>query len=232
MKWAYVVLVIVLVVSIATIARADREWVSRVAEVPAIGAMFAGLYLLMKDRIAHERTVILQQSQNAFAMGATSHMANVAFDKHVSFGEEYVTEVFETVATLFRRGPCQEALDHASNLYRIRQKWALWITPTIETDLEQFEKALRSIGANAYVNDAVRGENDPGRQDRVREMYARFAEVMGFERWQDADVSQEHATSTIIKKLQKVLGTDELTSLRNEFVQRALRSEKDSTAGA
>ena len=224
MKLIYAGLVIALALSITIIVRADREWVARIAEIPAIGAMFAGLYLLMRDRIAHERAVFLHQSQNAFSMGATSHMANIAFDKHVSFGEEYVAEVFETLRTLFREGPTQVALNHASNLYRIRQKWALWVTPKIEADLESFEGALRTIGANAHYVDIV-PTNDPGRHDRIQEMYAVFAEVMGFEKWKETPVSPERATATVIKKLQIILGTDELTSLRTELIRRALRSQ-------
>ncbi|MGI9101727.1 MAG: hypothetical protein ACR2IF_04700 [Terriglobales bacterium] len=225
MKPLYAAVVVALVISVAIIARTDKEWVARIAEIPAIGSMFAGLYLLMRDRITHERAIFLQQTQNAFALGATSHMANVAFDKHVSFGEEYVTEVFATLRTLYREGPCAEALNHASNLHRIREKWALWVTPEVGIGLEKFEQALRTIGAAAHVNDSFPGGDAVHREARAREMFARFAEVLGFEKWEGADVSQEQATSTIIKNLQNVLGTAELTTLRTEFVKRALRSQ-------
>jgi hypothetical protein len=40
-----------------------------------------------KDRedIAHERSILLAERQNAFSMGANSHMATVVFDKYIKF---------------------------------------------------------------------------------------------------------------------------------------------------
>jgi hypothetical protein len=35
----------------------------------------------------------LEEFRNRFALGATSHMANVAFDKYVEFCEEYMKNV-------------------------------------------------------------------------------------------------------------------------------------------
>ena len=50
-------------------------------------------------------------------------MANVAFDKHVLFCEEYAAEVYRTVGVLFRRGVHAEALVNANALVEIRTKW-------------------------------------------------------------------------------------------------------------
>jgi hypothetical protein len=44
----------------------------------------------------------LEEAKNRFTVGATSHMANVAFDKHVQFCEEYVEQVFKVMENLFR----------------------------------------------------------------------------------------------------------------------------------
>uniref|UniRef100_UPI00356A2641 hypothetical protein n=1 Tax=Pontibacterium sp. TaxID=2036026 RepID=UPI00356A2641 len=56
-----------------------------VAALPAIGGLFAALFQLLRDNAAHERAVELQSSQQLFNLGATSHMANTVFDKHVEF---------------------------------------------------------------------------------------------------------------------------------------------------
>jgi hypothetical protein len=62
------------------------------------------------------------------------------------------------------RWPPATALPHASSLLEIRRKWALWLTPTLETELEPFETAIRKIGADAYLLEHTPGE--PGANKR------------------------------------------------------------------
>ena len=58
-------------------------------------------------RKAHE--IEMEEAKNRFTVGAASHMANVAFDKHVQFCEAYSGEMFSALTTLFARGPHAEA---------------------------------------------------------------------------------------------------------------------------
>jgi hypothetical protein len=54
----------------------------------------------------------LLEMQNAFAVGATSHMATVAFDKHIGFCEEYVEEMYKALYafdTGWKRGRTAES---------------------------------------------------------------------------------------------------------------------------
>lgn len=122
-KW----LAIIFVASLVLIFFAPVDIVRQVAGIPAVGALVAALFSIFKDQVAHERAVLLLEAENAFSMGATSHMANVAFDKHVSFCEEYVEEMFKTLSTLFQEGPTEKAMEHAGALYQIRRRWALWL---------------------------------------------------------------------------------------------------------
>ena len=48
---------------------------------------------------AQRQSVLLAEMQNAFCMGATSHMAEVAFDKYVGFSEKYVEAMSEVLNT-------------------------------------------------------------------------------------------------------------------------------------
>ena len=75
-------------------------------------------------------------------LGATSHMAIVAFDKHVLFSEEYVTEVNNTLRTLFREGPSEEVLKHARELYNLRQKYFVWLTNNLDLKLDNLKLKL------------------------------------------------------------------------------------------
>ena len=101
------------------------------------------------------------EAKNRFTVGATSHMADVAFDKHVEFCEDYVAEMQRALTTLFRRGPHQEALIHADSLSIIRERWTVWLTPEIETELGKFEGALRTIGSHTWL--VKEAPNDPDR---------------------------------------------------------------------
>lgn len=200
------------------------SYVREFAAIPMIGSLFLGLFQVFRDTVAHERAILLQSRQSAFTVGATSHMAIVAFDKHVGFAEEYVTAMFEILAELFRRGPYAGALDGASKLMGIRSKWALWVTAQVEADLEKLEAALRSIGANANLVAALRGDHDL--QNARREMYAKFAQVMGPKvmgstEWQGETISEEVAVHTIIAKLRQVLGVEQLTQLRAHLISQA-----------
>lgn len=85
----YLVIVALFATSFAAAAFLPFNDVSRiVAAFPAVGAVFVAVFQVFRDQLAHDREVSLQTTQNSFAIGATSHMANVAFDKHVAFSEE------------------------------------------------------------------------------------------------------------------------------------------------
>jgi hypothetical protein len=199
------------------------------AAVPSVVALFGALFQLARDNLAHERTLRLEAAKNSFTVGATSHMASVAFDKHVEFCEEYVAATFEGLATLFTKGPTPDALKHAEQLLGIRRKNALWLTPELESELERFEAALRDVGADAWlVREAPDMQN---RADVVRKMYATFAKVVGLSRWEGEEITDDLALATIVNKLRRVLGIDELTHLRSELIQRAMENLQDLAGG-
>ncbi len=131
--------------------------------------------------------------QNAFSMGATSHMATVAFDKYVCFCEEYVEAMSNVLYALIQEEAKKKPLD-ARALSKIRQKWALWLTDDIERKLDQFERDIAKIGSDAQVLDA-----------------------------NGAPVSNELSIKIVVAALREVLATEELTALRKELVLRSLK---------
>src|SRR5260370_10382818 len=145
------------------------------------------------QRVTQRHSKEQAEMQNAFSMGATSHMATVAFDKYVGFCEEYVDAMSNALYTFIEEGGKEKAVD-ASDLFRIRQKWALWLTHEIETKLDRFEHDIAKIGADAQVLD-VNG----------------------------APVSNELSVKRVIADLREVLATEKLTALRNELVLRSLK---------
>jgi len=193
--------------------------VGDLAGVPAIIALFGALFQLSRDRIAFERSTRLEEEKNRFTVGAMSHMANVAFDKHVAFCEEYTAAANHAMLTLFRKGPHQDALVEAGLLADVRIKWDVWLDPGVVAELGKFEAALQTIGANAFLLKDLRADDD--RTEAVAKAYGTFAEVMGFETWEGKPVTKDRTVEKVIDKLRKVLGIYELTRLRSELIGRA-----------
>jgi len=139
------------------------------------------------------QTKELQEMQNTFSTGATSHMAMVAFDKHICFCEAYGKEVSKALQSLAHEATSEEPLDVGS-LSRIRRDWALWLTNEIDSWLEQYERRITQLGGEAPSYDAE--------GDRVR---------------------NDSGVKTAIAFLRGVLHTEELTTLRNDLISSSSR---------
>ena len=148
---------------------------------------------------AHERSVLLAEMNNAFSMGATSHMAEVAFDKYVEFSEKYLETMSEVLNTSIQKGARRKQLDLAP-IFKIRQKWALWLTEDIERNLDQFQDQISRSIFEAPVREPA-GEDAP----------------------------IEFAIKSVTARLRKVLATEELAALRSHLVARSLKSNETSS---
>lgn len=208
----------------ATLLLPFGETIRVISAVPAMGSLFGALFQIARDRIAHERSLLMLESQNSFSIGTTSHMAGVAFDKYSAFCEEYVKEMYEALTTLTREGPRPSALTHGENLIKIRRRWAVWLTPAIDEDLWLFEKALRTIGVDAHILKMSAGSGA-----YIAEMYSTFARVIGLEKWEGEQLTDELTVTAVINRLRRVLGTEELSRLRAELVTRALQNIENSS---
>lgn len=165
---------------------------SAIAGPTAVGlSKFLGDRSIERQRAQQSRELL--EAQNAFSVGATSHMATVAFDKHIGFCEEYVEEVYKALHALIQDGGTVEPLD-ARRFSQIRQKWALWLTQEIENKLDQFELRITQI-----IGGTAKDVDSDG-----------------------APVPSERSITRNIADLREVLHTEELTALRNELVIRSL----------
>ena len=200
-----------------------------IASLPAITALFAALFQLFRDNASHQRSLQLQQEQQLFNLGATSHMANTVFDKHVEFSEKYLTEVHELVVTLTREGPTKSALEHAGKLYSLRIAYTAWITPEIDEKLMPFERAIREIGAKSGLIEALSGAEDKkkDRKNAVKEMYDIFSSVMDIG---EREVKDEDATVVEVKnRVREILQVNELISIREYLIHRASLASANKT---
>jgi hypothetical protein len=218
-KMLWLVLLIGFAASVASVFFAPfGDSVRAVLAVPAVAAVLGAMFQVFREDIANERAREVQEARNRFEIGITSHMADVAFDKHVLFCEEYALELHDALKTLFRRGPCAEALQHVYNLSEIRRKWAIWVPSELSRRLDEFQGALAEIGANAQLLEVA-----PGDAHSIRVMYERFAQVYGLSRWNGREVPTDLALTTAIENLRGVLGIRELTQIRDGYISRAVQ---------
>jgi hypothetical protein len=223
-KRTYLALSIVIGISMVLYIILPAGAIRTIAALPVVSALCAALFVILRDRIAYERAMLTLEVQNSFAIGAMSHLANVTFDKHVLFCEEYVEEMFNTLNTLFIRGPHRDVLQHADVLVGIRRKWSTWLTPEVQGQLEQFEVAIRKIGNNErLVSDFQELDQ---RHKLIGEMYTLFAEVIGQKEWQGKPITGDLAILSVMGKLREVLGIDELTVIRSRLIKLAANSLK------
>lgn len=212
--------------SILSIIFAPAEWgITQLLSGPAYLALFAAILQISRDQVSFERSFALQSSQNGFVLGASSHMANIAFDKHVEFSEEYVREAHLTIRTLFKEGPTGEALNHANNLTMLRQKYFIWLTSDLDGKLSRLESALRKLGAGA--NFVKHDTGTEAQQRAIAGMYLGFAnllgrDIMGTDSWQGDTLSEDDAINKVIFRFRIILGTEELTKLRSELIKNAV----------
>lgn len=199
------------------------ELLQAIAAVPLVGSIMGGLFQVLRDQVAHDRELMLQAAQNNFVLDAGSHMAEIAFNKHVEFAEAYMQEALAALVTLYEHGPTPEVLNHAQKMRAVRNRYLVWLTDTLEASLDPFEAAYREIGANAGYIEAMRGSKDEGgtRQKAIQDMYNRLAQVMGMKEWKGQNISDELAVKSLSRKLREMLGTEELTQMRGAIIKRA-----------
>jgi hypothetical protein len=188
--------------------------------LPGVAALFAALFQIVRDQSAHERALELLEKQQLFSLGTASHMANIAFDKHVQFSEQYILKMQEGLTELFRTGPPGESLKFCSELIDIRLSFRAWITEDIEAKVMPFEDALRQIGVRKIVLEAL--HPGPERTRVVGEMYKIFSDVAGLPA--EAHIDEKLAPRKIMSHLQDLLGVQQLSRLRTAVIQRAIEA--------
>ena len=193
-----------------------------IASTPAIAALLGALFQLFRDQAEFEKKKYLQQQEQIFNLGVTSHMANIAFDKHVEFCEKYMKEVHQTISTLFAHGPSEKVVSHLGSLIEIKREYAAWISDEIASQLDPFEKALSEVGALSGLSNSLGKENQQDRKNAIKKMYQIFHEILNLEKDPEIVENSEIAVEIVKKKVRSILGVEELTKLRKILINKAL----------
>lgn len=224
LNWkAYAILGAIFALSMGAFALIPNtsEVLRAVLAAPGITALLAALFQLFRDEAEYEKRVDSQRREFQFTLGAASHMANAAFDKHAAFCEKYMKELHNTVSTLTREGDTPAALDHAGTLYTLRLEYATWLTEKIDADLEQFETALRQLGASAHFIRTTAGHAHHAEQRilRIERNFELFGKILGLKT--NNDIPEKSLVADLKSKVRAILGVEDLTRLREHLIKQA-----------
>ncbi len=201
-----------------------NEILKNIATAPAIMALVAAIYQILRDQAAFKRGTYLQREQQIFNLGTTSHMANVAFDKHAEFCEKYMSEVHDTVGDLLRHGPrSPKVKEHLYGLISLKKEYAAWVPKDVAQRLEPFENKLSEMSAQAGIVEDYQDQPGQEKTNALRAMHAVYRSVLGMEK-PDATIDDQEITAEDIKeRVRSILGINELTKIRKLLVSGATK---------
>ncbi|MEZ5494500.1 MAG: hypothetical protein R3E61_07925 [Pseudomonadales bacterium] len=228
----YISLAIIFIASVMSAAYLPiSDFVSGMIAVPGVASLFGALFQIARDASAFERQKQLQTDQQVFSLGASSHMSTVAFDKHVSFCEAYMSEVHETVGVLFREGPTEKAMECAHKLFALKRLYAAWVPKSVSLALEPFEDAINEIGIKTHLVNALRGERSEDRSKAIDESFNIFANVMSMSKLKDSapDHKEDLAVENVKERVREILGINELFEIRNFIIKRSAKFAREFT---
>jgi hypothetical protein len=178
-----------------------------------------------KDRLKSASDSRLEDAKNQFVIGATSHMANTLFDKHVEFCEAYVFEMQLALSVLMYQGPTEKLKDNAERLKDIRLKARVWLPASTFDRLLNYEMALHRIAIHDRHQKAygpLPGYRErPEYQEEVDRVIGLYSEIIDEGPPPEGVMRPSVGTSVVIEELRKVLGIEELSRLRGELIRRA-----------
>ncbi len=216
----YAISAIVIVVSfLATYLLPLPDTFRGLITLPGIAGLFSFLIQAWRDQRAHERSLELQQREESFSLAIASHMAEVVFDRQVSFCEEYSQILHEAVIQLWQSGPSNIAARFERDLRNLRGKYSPWLSKELQEKLFPFEAALREISTDNQLLGVM--PVGPDRTFFVNRMYKAFTTVLGISP-PEGENSGEAAASTIIEHLKDVLDVSDLTALRRFAIRTAM----------
>jgi len=223
--YARLVVIALVFLAMALLLPANQGFFKGVVALPGVFAAFGIMVQLFRDQLARERPhEIPDAKEPRFDLGIASHMASIAYDKYVSFCEEYVNEVHACLETLIKKGATKEALKLAANLAQTRMRHSAWITGEIEEKLFSFELAFRKVGAGEALIESLPVGSEQWNNE-IEETFRLFNELIGARDPSGSNGEKEAAaTYKMVDYIRAILGIDELTELRQKIIQKAKES--------
>lgn len=164
-----------------------------------------------------------QRIESSLAVGVMSHMASVAFDKHIEFCEAYLKEADQALAELLMNASAKTTLDSVGKMAEIRRKYGLWEDKQTGEFLTKFQKALSEIWMiDRKIERSERAMlTFEQRQSLVTDFFNRLQTLVGIV--PEIDVGPDGITrERVLQFLRSRLGADDLTKLRFHHLNRAV----------
>lgn len=180
--------------------------------LPGVVSLLTVLHKAWKDEQ-------LQNERHDFALGTASHMAEVAYDKHVLFCEKYIERLQKGLQEIYRDGPSKNSMNIGRDLVNIRQEHSAWLTKEIERKLRPIETALIEMGAREHLLDHQ--EAGEQRNATVERVYRLLGLILGHEGARNEEESK-CAIDEVIEIIRDILGIEALTALRVEATKIAI----------
>lgn len=187
--------------------------------LPGLAAVGGTVFQLYRDSKAHERSLDIQARHQDFDLGVASHMANVAFDRHVAFCEAYLGRLMLGLSEIMTASPGVGIAALGSDLADIRRAHLAWVASDTDLLLSAFEQLLRKTGTLAHVLKSI--EVSDTRTKLVEEMFSGLTTLQDTSEPAD-DPARGLASARIIGNLRKLLGIEELTTLRKDILSVAI----------
>jgi hypothetical protein len=216
----YFILLAVFVLSLSLFSILPGEKIiNNIAATPAIGALIVAIYTILRDHSAHIKQLEIQQKQQNFSIGISSHMAQKAFDRHLEFCEKYIAEVHKTSRTLLQEGPTEKATIHGNNLFDLRIEYSTWVTDDISNELIEFEGELYKLSAKVGLSEKTKDPVLAGKANTEAETI--WEGLLGALLDKDKPENPNIAIESIINKIRKIIDVKDLVDLRSISIKNA-----------
>ena len=212
-------LVVIFVGSVLIILIADPKTAAfKIAQYPALGALLGVLWKVLQDEIRDQRDIKKAATLALNSLFAGSHYASRVYDKQLEFCEGYWCRVLDIIKMMEREAESPILVQKANKLYTYRMERAIWLPEDMTLDLEGFEKALRSLGAESALLDRLPvGTERSKRVDQMMQLFEGIMHINGTK----AEKEEAFSYVGVLAKLQDVLGISSAYQWRQEFMERA-----------
>lgn len=172
------------------------------------------------DQVKNTITFSYEKQKLAYDISMNSNIAYDLQKKNISFCEEYINEVHNITHNLFRDGYTKETLKYSYDLDSIRKKYTLYIPEKVYNELYNFEYVLRSLGAAAGYEEAVRNipKKKSKRSESIKKSRKLFMQLIDKN---NKDVDREIMnTEEILSHIRDTVGINHLYSLKREILSK------------
>lgn len=184
---------------------------------PGVIAFLGILWQIYRENIQHEMQKEIQNREHNFHLTIFSHMANVAFDKHVEFSEKYILK-FQEIITKIIVEETDEPFKYVRELANIRFEYTTWLTSEMTKDIIDIEEMINEMFAKERHAD--RASNGQKRNTLLEDASKIFQELI---KGNEKD-KKGSAIARLTDILQNILGIKELTVLRKNILKKAIKA--------